>query len=38
MIKLLLVIAFIWIDLKIFSGLSKYIFFSNKRRQNKEEK
>ena len=37
MIKLLLVIAFIWIDLKIFGGLSKYIFFPNKRRQDKED-
>ena len=38
MIKLIILIAFIWIDLKIFSGLSKFIFFSNKRRQDKEEK
>lgn len=38
MIKLIILIAFIWLDLKIFSGLSKYIFFSNKRRQEKEEK
>lgn len=36
MIKLIILIAFIWFDIKIFNGLSKYIFFSNKRRQDKE--
>ncbi len=37
MIKLLLVIAFIWLDFKIFDCIGKYIFFPNKRRQDKEE-
>lgn len=37
MIKLIILIAFIWFDIKIFSGLSKYIFFPNKRRQDKED-
>lgn len=33
MIKLIILIAFIWLDLKIFNKLSKYIFFSNERRK-----
>jgi len=37
MIKLLLVIAFIWLDFKIFDCIGKYIFFSNERRKEKEE-
>lgn len=36
MIKLIILIAFIWLDLKIFSVLSKVIFFPNNRRQDKD--